>query len=796
MLSDFDIHACLDRQSALTERGRDLILKTCQAPSRMVGTHARKNIISFPYSEKVGVTLSTESRTAEGGFFKLCEYDPDVILFLDQVEPVTIQTTDRNGKRCTTSYTADFLVFRQSSLEVVEVKTADEVEELIKTKSDSWVRLEDGTVEFLPAKRAFKEMGIPFRVFVYDSAMRFFVSNITVLLWSRGYDVDCHLKESDIAAAFDQSYCLTLADLKDHLELKDSTPLIQLVDKGQLFIDMKRSLLSQPRGCVVARSIIFLEMGSSSVYDSHLFHDDLGSVLATSIFPSEKEASRALEKIQRLESGVSDRSTRRWIKKIREGDKLGLTPFQSLISDYKNCGNRRRRLFVDVEKFLLGYLENQHPSFLGISIYRSYIRYRCDAKVAHPLHEPVSRKTFYERILKSDPQHFALTRGGVRAANAVAPPTDPEKRSITAQCAWEVAMVDHYLADIELVFFSNQAQIFVIRPWITAMVDAFSKEVIAVSISFKSPSRTSCAKVMRDCVRRHGKLPRELIVDRGSEFKSVFFASLIANYKMTLTFRPAGNPRYGSEVERLFGEFRTVWLSQLPGNRADKREVRSADGKTSPKNSATFQPYEFYKALLSFCESRGARCRGVSAESTAVAFENSQGEMPFIPIKVAYDASFLLATSVDSKSYKVDFQRGLHISGVWYWSPKISLVRGRLSSLEVRVDPENPHVVYALLVDVWEPCYSSGFNSFSAKDHVSQLVEGVRIREGQSYRDLIRTNADEHLVSRINEMKSAAKTALAETVHNSVAVNDVKDASIFDKVKSAKVSSLKIEGWV
>ncbi|MEZ5510609.1 MAG: DDE-type integrase/transposase/recombinase [Gammaproteobacteria bacterium] len=695
----------------------------------------------------------------------------------------------------TFTYTADALVLRRDYLEVVEVKTTEEIGKLVVKEPDNWKRNTDGSVDFIPGRRAFKELGIRFRVFEYSVKMRLLIENTRFLLWSRQWDDAEPISSANFDRAFEQSYCWTLADLKDFLELKDYAPLVRKIDSGEIFIDMTGSLISEPKGCLVARSLLCLNAGLSSLRDGAIFSDSTLAAVELSKFPSEAEAERALAKLEMVNSGEQGRSVNRWLKKISDGRKAGLSDFQSLISNYSNCGNRSQRLFVDVEKFLDTYLRMVHPGKRGISIYRSYIEYRADAKVAHPYYKPVTRPTFVKRLSKLPPELVAKARGGVRAANAVATPTDPEKRSVKAQCAWQVATVDHYNADIELIFFANQYEVFVVRPWITALVDVFSNEVLAVTVSLKPPSRTACAKVIRECVRHHGRLPREIIVDRGSDFRSVFFAALLAHYKITLSLRPSGNPRWGSEVERLFGEFRQLWLAQLPGNLADKREVRSADGSTNPKKFAIFQPFEFYRALLSFCDWRGARCRGNAVESTALRFSSSAKEMPFIPVKVEYDSAFLLATAVDVERYKIDFQKGLHVGNTWYWSPDLSMVRGRLARVDVRVDPENPHVVFAQLLDGWVPCYSSGINVFSAKDKITQKVEGLLMREAQSARDAVRMHADEQLVHKIREMRQMAEDALVVPVLEVEAPIERKADSVFARIKSTKVSSLQLENW-
>lgn len=795
MLKNFDIDAYLLGQNSLPDKGYDFITKTADSPSRMVGVRARQNVISFPFSEKAGLTLSAESRGPEAGFLRLCEYQEDVILALDQVEPITIMATNKNGKIRPKSYTADALVFRDDFPEVVEVKGTDYIDKLVCEQPSNWKRCDNGTVDFIPARLAFEEMGIRFRVFEYTTDMARLILNVSILLMSREDCRELNISKTDLDSAFAQSCCWTLAELKDFLEIDEITPLVRAIDEGELSIDMIRSLISEPKGCVVARTPMFLELGYESLKQGSLLADDLLTSLDLSAFPSEIEAERVLKKLEILDSGVKNRSTRRWLKQIKDGREKGLTEFQSLVSDYENCGNRTRRPFIDVENFLQNYVHNEHPAKRGISIYRSYVNYRVDAKEAHPHYDPVSRPTFIDRLLKVPPEIIAIIRGGNRAANAAAAPSDPNKRSIKAQFSWQTATIDHYLADIELIFFANQNEVFVVRPWITAMVDIHSNEVLAVTLSFKPPSRIACAKVMRECVRRHGKLPREIIVDRGSDFKSVYFAALLAHFKITLSIRPSGNPRYGSEVERLFGEFRELWLSQLPGNRADKREVRSADGKTDPKKFAIFQPYEFYRSMLSFCEWRSARCRGNATESTGLRFRSSERLMPFVPVNVEYDTSFLLATAVDVDRYKIDFQRGLHINNAWYWSPELLSLRGKLGRVNVRVDPENPHLVFAQLFDKWVVCGNSETNTFSTKDPITQKVEGLLMREGQAARDAIRLLADEQLVHKIREMTRMAEDASTIPVLEVDSSAKSNSNSLFDRIRETEVSALELESW-
>ncbi len=221
--------------------------------------------------------------------------------------------------------------------------------------------------------------------------------------------------------------------------------------------------------------------------------------------------------------------------------------------------------------------------------------------------------------------------------------------------------------------FEDGDNIYVARPWLSVMIDVASSEVLAFAISFQDPSRRSCAKLIRECVRRHGKLPREILVDHGSDFTSVYFRSLLAHYRITHSLRPAANPRAGSEVERLFGEYRQQWLSQRPGFVFGLKTLRAIDGKYAPDKSAVLTIEDLYRELTAFLNWRSSKPRGAASQSSEVVYKELIEKFPFIPIGVEYNDEFVLATSVESSEYKIDFQRGIHIKNLHYYCPQLPI---------------------------------------------------------------------------------------------------------------------------
>tara|TARA_R110001592_G_scaffold363263_1_gene682782 strand:- start:5245 stop:7626 length:2382 start_codon:yes stop_codon:yes gene_type:complete len=761
-------------------------------PSRMVGTHARRNIVSFYPSKKMGHTISTESRGPEKSFAIFCEYDERVIEFWEQPEPIKVERYDKNGKSRAGSYTPDFLVLTSQGPRVIEVKPQKILDNLIKVDSKNWETGSENLYTYLPAQKAFEDIGLKHEVFAFDDSMRFKVFNLELMLSARESSrVITDAIQNDLENAYEESFSWTMSDLKDRLNLNSYTDLIHLIDKNALFFDLDNKLLSEPDGVTLVRFKDHLSLIDDIDCNNKIYNGDLEEPISVSRQPGLREVEKVLARLARLDSGEQSRSARRWAEKLKNSEGAGLSRFQILISNKHQSGNKQRKIPYNVQRYLKEFLVNIFAPSAGLSIYRGYIKYKHHAPKEHPGYDAVTRKTF-TRYLKGLPLGFlAGQRQGKRGANAAEASSDPLSRALKAQLPWQSAAIDHYKADIYLIVSSHDGQIYVERPWVTAMIDLSSGIVLALTLSFKDPSRNSCAKVIRECVRSHQQLPREIIVDRGSDFRSVYFAALLAHYGITLSLRPSAHSRYGGEVESLFGEFKKIWLSQRPGNLADYKEARSVDGTHAPKKSAILRAGDLFDELNRFCEWRNSKPINIHIESGFDMFSRRLKEFPCLAVGVEFDHEFLLSTAVETKKYDVDPQRGIKINELWYFSPAISGLKVIKSKAEVRVDPENPHVIYALISDKWESLYSSQINSFAAKTSRKQFEEGLVALEGANLRRRIRENKDIELVGILQEMDALVSAETLPIVHinaSSMPANAIN----FDEMD---LSDLKVEAW-
>jgi putative transposase len=633
-------------------------------------------------------------------------------------------------------------------------------------------------------------------VFIYKPEDRFYIANLNHILWLREQPDICAPERSEINRVLKQQFTLTLSELKRRLNLSSQAGLVKAIDEGNVVVDLKGQLIADPDSCLASTSLALLEHGNELRQSQLVYHDKLVEPKDIAQVPSLKAAEEALSRLNAINEGQSDRNARRWKARIERGSAEGLSAFQSLIPMFHRSGKRNGNLNAKVLNYLDEYLLNTHIHNRGISDYRGHIDYTLLARAVHPEFEPVCRKTFVRRLAQIPPDVSGYARGGKRMGNAMALPSDPEERHLKAQTAWERAAIDHYCVDLYLVVYTKKDKMVVERPWLTLMVDLCTGKVLAFSVSFKKPSRHAVAKVLRACVRNHNCVPREIIFDRGAEFKSVYLASLFAHYSVILSLRPASDPRYGGEVEGFFGEFKKLWLCQRDGKIANYKEARAVDGSKAPRKAAVLFPADFHRELKQFCVWRENACRGAGSQSSEALFEQSSADYPYVARPISYDAEFIAATCIESRNYTLDMQRGINVAGIWYSSPAMQLLIGKPRKNEVRLDPENPNLIFVRVGDQWEPFYSSEINTYSAKSAEHQLADGMIKHEATNLKRKIRFEDDVDLaryVREMNQFREANETAPLLEIE--LAETNEGPTVDFSSLRSAHVRPVNIRAW-
>ena len=160
---------------------------------------------------------------------------------------------------------------------------------------------------------------------------------------------------------------------------------------------------------------------------------------------------------------------------------------------------------------------------------------------------------------------------------------------------WQVCHIDHTPLDIELVHSRTGQPLG--RPYATFLTDAFTRRLLAVSLTYDEPSYRSCYLVLLECVRRWGRLPDLIVVDGGPEFRSQAFETLAGARGMAIRHRPRAAARHGSVAERLFGTSNTQFVHNLIGTTRLTPQPRQLTRGQDPARHAVWTLADLDEAL-------------------------------------------------------------------------------------------------------------------------------------------------------------------------------------------------------
>lgn len=82
--------------------------------------------------------------------------------------------------------------------------------------------------------------------------------------------------------------------------------------------------------------------------------------------------------------------------------------------------------------------------------------------------------------------------------------------------SFEIGTIENVFLDTYMLCSENKYVIG--RPWLTLLIDGYSRRILGSHISFEPPSLKSCIMVIHDCLEKNSKLPKSLVCDFGSKF--------------------------------------------------------------------------------------------------------------------------------------------------------------------------------------------------------------------------------------------------------------------------------------
>jgi len=452
---------------------------------------------------------------------------------------------------------------------------------------------------------------------------------------------------------------------------------------------------------------------------------------------SEAERRQAVARYQALfpapdepHLSVPPRTLRLWRAEYRKGQKIYGNGFLGLLPRIHQRGNRTRRLQETVIEIVRQVVETRYLTGEAGTIKRAWgtARLQCQAAGLAPPSERTFSREIKRLVNKVDQ---VRAREGDKAAYHIEQWvwSLDESTPRHGQRPFELGHIDHTEIDLQLVDprFERRTR----KCWVTAMIDAFSRLVLAVYVTFDDPSYRSDMAVIRECVRRHGRIPDTVITDWGIDFRSEYFEELLAFLGSHKKHRPKGAPRHGALIERLFKRMNQDFVHQLRGNNKALQNPRSLSASHDPRKRAVWTIANFTEAFEEYLYEVYAQqiheTLGVSPQHAFDIGMRDFGERAHQ--RIAFDETFrmMCLPSTKGKTAKVQPGGRVKINGIHYHAPVLNTPG--LARIGIRYDPFDMSRAYAFVQGGWAELRSEHANIFCRYTERQIIAASAEIRE-------------------------------------------------------------------
>jgi len=277
--------------------------------------------------------------------------------------------------------------------------------------------------------------------------------------------------------------------------------------------------------------------------------------------------------------GMSIRSLQRLMKRWRE---QGL----SALSKRYRVDQGAVRISLEWRDFILKTYREGNRGSRSMTPAQVALRVKVHAQELGVAHYP-SRTTVY-RILQPQIEKQQAKRSlGWRGDRLLI--TTREGIELAIEWSNQVWQCDHTKIDVLVV---DQAGEILGRPWLTIVVDTYSRCIMGLHLGFDAPSAQVVGLALRHAILpkqypaayelqqvwdTYG-LPRYLYTDGGKDFRSQHLEQVATELGIVLCLRR--KPSDGGIVERPFGTFNREFFSTLPGYVSSNVMERSSKAET------------------------------------------------------------------------------------------------------------------------------------------------------------------------------------------------------------------------
>jgi transposase InsO family protein len=442
------------------------------------------------------------------------------------------------------------------------------------------------------------------------------------------------------------------------------------------------------------------------------------------------------------------RTLRRYLERYREALALHGNGYVGLLPRYDGNANRPSRMHSKTLQITSKWVRERYldPSRPSKKAVYALITYDCDQEGC-----PRPSYSWFCRVIDGMQRYEReLARRGRRGAYTYEPRQIAEDGAAVpyAERAFQHTHIDH--TEIDLVSLTDESGD-ATRLWLTALICSYTRRVLAFVLSVEPPSYRSVLRVFRECVKRHNRLPDTVVVDGGKELQCIWFETMCSLYHVNVIRRPCAKPRFGAEMERLFGTSNANLLHFLRGNTQNLRTPRTMVKATDPFRLAVWRT-DALSSLVAryFYETYDQLTHSTLLRSPRDVFEESQHKFGMARHRyIENDELFHILTSATTRSGKAKVQPDGVVIGYLYYNAS-ALQRHLGKSVPVRYDPFDLSVAWAQVDGAWTRIRSKhGALLVHYSEHqVLALTEQWRQRRGEVKRERL---TDLTLVELLND---------------------------------------------
>lgn len=750
--------------------GRRLILDAAKyAPVRPVRSKGGGNVITPFQSRKMQRTVETESRHFEFPAAVSHEYDPNVLEYYPQPCRLKFEVIDSNGAIHQIDHTPDFLVIGERAVVLEERKPWSKLECLAQRSPWRYQLNHDGQWISPPIEHWLADRGIGYRIRTERDIPQRRIENILML--EDYLDPAAPPCPVDIAQRIDvalaEEAVLYLAELYEKFDCRPDD-VFKLIADNHLVSDIDTAPLKDPHGFRVFRDtavrefeharlrpvpqaisgVVDIKTGAQVVYDQRpytvamvggskaVLQPDEGSSVEIALDTlerlafnqnlvarhanqhepirlsdyTEEELKTALRRMKSLEQVTTpNRTQRRHLKALAIAKIAGTDELVALVPHSRHRGNRRARLDEAQETAMQDVIREHYLTSAAQNAKHTHLQLK--ALCATRGIDTPSYPTLINRIKALSQQTADRARHGNRVAyqNSEFVPVLYPDTPVHGSRFMQYVHMDHTELDIELISLKTGKSLG--RPWLSLAIDAYTRCILGIYLSFDAPSYRSNMMLLRDIVKRHRRLPQFIVVDNGADFRSQDFERFAELMHIHVRYRPAGHPRHGAVLERIFGRAHTEYVHNLAGNTKATKKVRQTTGKFLPSRLAEWCLEYLYYGLehwaFDYYETEAHPALGMSPREAYERSLANTGLRSHRIVTLTRDFLILTCPTVGRLGErKIDRQRGVKVhKHFYYWCPEFRDPKLHGKRIPVRYDPWDASTVYVQINKRWHAAH-------------------------------------------------------------------------------------------